>query len=135
MVITGNAQPDRAIALVGDFGVFDGVEVEVDHVVQRADHRFDHGRKIGFVRNVDVAEHEGSEVADDEFAGLGHLDDDFVPVLRFHGAGNEPDLRHVLRDFRTEIGAVDHARVRIGIHPVDVIAVEAEGRARLHGGF
>ena len=42
------------------------------------------------------------------------------------------DGRHVLRDLRTEIGAIDHSRVTVWVHTIYAVSIESEGRAGLH---
>ena len=135
MVIAGHAETDGAILLVVDLGVLHGIEIEVDDVVQPAHRRTHDVFKLRLVRNVDVAQDEGCEVAHHKIAGTGDLHHHFLAVLGDYLAGDELDGRHVLRDLRAEVGAIDHALVRVGVGAVDVVAVEAEGSARLHRGF
>ena len=55
-----------------------------------------------------------------------------VAVLRVHLSADGLDGCHVLRDLRTEIGAIDHSRVAVCVHMIYTVAIESEGCAGLH---
>ena len=55
-----------------------------------------------------------------------------VAVLRVHLSADVLDGCHVLRDLRTEIGAIDHSRVAVWVHMIYTVSIESEGRAGLH---
>ena len=135
VVITARAEPDRAIARVRDPRIRHGVEIQIDHVVERAHERGDDELHLGGVAEIDSAQHERSEIADDEIARARLFDDDDVPVLRFDGRRDAFDGAHVLRDFRAEVRAVNDAAGTVGIRAVHRVAVEREGRSRLDRGF
>ena len=48
---------------------------------------------------------------------------------------NRFDLTHILRDFGTEVGAIDNPLVAIGISAVGMIPVKDERRTGFDGGF
>ena len=133
VVVARDAQADRAVAAVGDLGVGQGVEVEVDDVVERAHHGLDHFAHLALVLHRQVPERQAREVADHEVARAGLGDHHRVAVLGLDLGRHALDLAHVLRDLGAEVGAVDHACVRIGVGAVHRVAHEGERRARLHG--
>ena len=118
--------------MVREPGVFQRVEVEVDDVVQRADGRLHRALHVGIVLHGKISKGEAGQIADHELAGAGGRHHHRVAVLRLHRGADMLDGRHVLRDLRAEIGAIDHARVAVGVHAVDGVAVKGEGRAGLY---
>ena len=132
MMVAADAKADAAVFVVGHLRIFQGIEIQVDHIVQRADcrlHRFLH---IFLVLHGQIAEGEARKVADHEIARPRARHHNGIAVFGAYLRGNMLDGRHILRDLRAEVGAVDHPRMSVGIHPVHRVAVKGEGRARFH---
>ena len=135
VVVARDAEADAAVLRIRQFRVGKRRLIEVDDVVERA-HRRAHDRAQLLVRrDIDTAEVEAREVADDEVARARRDLHDRVAVFRSDLRRDRLDGRHVLRNLRAEVRAVDHAGLRIRVEPVDRIAVEGERRARLDDGL
>ena len=132
MVIAADAKADAAVFVVREPGVFQWVEVQVDDVVQRADGRLHRTLHVGLVLHGKISKGEAGQIADHELAGAGGRYHHRIAVLRLHRGADMLDGRHILGDLRAEVGAVDHARMAVGVHAVDGVAVKCEGRASFH---
>ena len=132
VVVAADAQADAAVLLIGKPRVFQRVEVEVDHIIQCADGRFHRAFHIGLVLHRQITERQTRQVADHKLTGACGRHHHCVAVLRVHLSADMLDGRHVLRDLRAEIGAIDHSRVAVWVHTIYAVAVEGEGRAGLH---
>ena len=133
VVVARDAQADAAVAPVRDLCVGEGVEVEVDDVVECAYDRLDNLAHLGVVLHGQMSQREAREVADHEVAGAGLGEHHGVAVLGLNLGRHALDLAHVLGDFGAEVRAVNQARLRVGVGAVHGVAHEGERRARLHG--
>ena len=133
VVIAAYPEPDAAILAVGQARVGQGIEVEIDHIVQRSDGRLNGVAHSLLVLEREVTEGEAGEIAHHKVAGLRSAHDDRLAVHHACLRRSVPDGAHVLGYLRAEVGAVDHALVRVGVEAVHCVAVEGEGCARLDG--
>ena len=135
MVVARDAEADAPVLPVRQARVGERRLIEIDDIVERA-HRRAHDRAQLLVRrHVDAAEVETREIADDEVARPRRDLHDRIARLRLDFRADRLDSRHVLRDLRAEVRAVDHAGLRIGVEAVDRVAVEGKRRARLDDGL
>ena len=132
MVIAADAKSNAAVFVVREPGVFQWVEVQVDDVVQCPHRRLHRALQVGIVLHGKISEGEAGQIADHELAGAGDRHHHRIAVLRPHLGADMLNGRHILGDLRAEVGAVDHARMAVGVHAVDGVAVKCEGRAGFH---
>ena len=135
MMIARNAQADGAILLVGDLRVWYGIKIEVDYIIQGAYRRLNNAFQLGFVIGVDIAENQRREITDDEIAGLCNGYNYSLPILCLNFGVHRLDLAHILCNFGTEIGAVDHALMPVGVSAIRMVAVKDERRAGFYRRF
>ena len=135
VVVAGHAKADAAVFFIGDFGVGNGIVVEVNDVVQRTHGAGDDVLDFVFVFHVNAPKIQAGKIADDKIAGFVRGDDNGFAVFGFNGAALQLCRGHVLGDFRAEVGAVNDAAFRVGIHAVDGVAVKGEWGAGFNDGF
>ncbi len=81
MVIAADAQANAAVTAVGQFGIGQGIKIQIDHIVQGAHCSGYHIRKAGVVFHRKITQGEACQVADNKIPGAGCGDDDGIPVF------------------------------------------------------
>ncbi|MPM51929.1 hypothetical protein SDC9_98681 [bioreactor metagenome] len=130
VMIAADPQPDRAIFEIVHLRIRHGEKVEVNDVIQRADHIARQRLQL-FAAQVDLPQRETREVADHKVARLGGGDDDGLAVYADDLLTHVRNAAHVLRNLRAEIAAIDHALVVVRVCAVYRIPVEDKRRSGL----
>ena len=116
-------------------GIGKGVEIQVDDIVQGADSRCHHIGQISVIFHRNISQGKTRQIADHKIPGTCGIHHHGIPVFRTDFRTDRFNGRHILGDFRTQVGTVDDSSVSVGIGPVDRISVEGKGRSGFHCGF
>ena len=82
VVVARDAESHRTVAPVRDLCIGEGIEVEVDHIVEGTDSALDRVGKVAVILERDPAQREACKVADNEVSWPCRRHDDGIAVLR-----------------------------------------------------
>ena len=132
MMVAADSKSDAAVLLVGNPCVFNGMEIQVNNIVQRTNCCFHRALHVIFVLNGKMSQRQACQIADHELTRMCRCNNDCIVVFDTHLGGHMLNRRHILCNLCAEIGAVNYSHMSVGVHFVDSVPVEGKRRSGLN---
>ena len=102
-MIAAHAETDAAVAPVCQLCIGQGIEVQVNDVIQRSHGCFNRVRKHRVILYGKIAQRKAGKIAHHKFARARFSDDNRVAVARFNFSAYAFNRRHVLCNFGAQV--------------------------------
>ena len=135
VVIAGNTEPDGAILLIGQLRFLNRIEVQVNDIVEGANHSLRDFLQLFLIFHINISKTKRCQVTNHKIAGLYGADNDLITLFRNDLSLQNLRFLHILRNFRTEVGAINDALMLIRIHAVYRVSIKGKRCAGLHRGL
>ena len=135
MVITTDTQTNRTIRLVGQFCIRKRIEIQIDYIVQSTYGSMDNTAEFLLIFHINISQRKRCQITNHKLSGFCSVHYNSFAINRFCLLADGRNGTHILCNFCTQIGAINHTLVSVWIHFVNMVTVKGKWSSCFHCRF